>query len=91
MFTSDILGKKMDYLHQILLKSSYPDWIIKKPEKKPQTPIINPETGLEVQKKKLISVSYVPGLGEEFRRTFNKTNVQVIFVFHEDKVPFHLK
>ena len=30
-------------------RNNYPDWIIKEPEKKPPTPIINPETGLEVK------------------------------------------
>ena len=28
-FTPKILAKEMDYLHRVLLKSNYPDWIIK--------------------------------------------------------------
>ena len=37
----------MNYLYRLLLKNSYPDWIIKNPEKKPTTPTENPDTGLE--------------------------------------------
>ena len=33
-------------------------------------PIINPETGLEIKKNILISVPYVPGIGEEFGKNF---------------------
>ena len=39
----------MDYFYQVLLYNIYPDWIIKEPEMKPLTPIINPETSLEVE------------------------------------------
>ena len=50
MFHPDILAKKLDYLHQVILRKIYPDWIIKEPEKKPPTTIINPECDLEVMK-----------------------------------------
>ena len=43
--TPQILPKKMDYPHCLLLKNNYPEWIIKEPEKKSSTPIINPENG----------------------------------------------
>ena len=65
-FTPQILAKEMAYLHKVLLKNSYPDRIIKIPEQKQTTP--DPDTGLEVNKNIFISVSYVPGLGEEFWR-----------------------
>ena len=62
----EIPVKEMNYLHQVLLKNDYPNCIISEPKRKSPTPFINPETGLEVQKNILISVSYVPGLSEEF-------------------------
>ena len=76
----------MYYLHQVLLRSSYPDWIIKEQEKKPPTSIINLETGLEVKKNILISVPYVHCLIKEFRRIFHHTNVQVIFKSTNTKI-----
>ena len=51
--------------------NGYPKWMIKEPEKKPSTPIINLESGLEIKKSWLISVPYVPGLSEKFRRIFH--------------------
>ena len=47
-----------------------PDWIIKSWEKKPVSPIVNPNSDLEVNKNFFISVPYVPGFNEEFRRFF---------------------
>ena len=46
----------MHYLHRDLLKNNYPYWIIKEPEKRPASPIINPDTGLEVKKNVSISM-----------------------------------
>ena len=37
-------------MSQVLLKNNYPDWMIKESKKKPATPIINQDTGLEVKK-----------------------------------------
>ena len=34
----EILAKEIDYLHKVPLRNKYPDWIIKKLEKKPTTP-----------------------------------------------------
>ena len=75
--------------------------MIKESEKKPATPIINPDIPLEVKKNVFISVPYVPGLSEQFRRIFPHTSVQVIFkganthksiLMHiEDKIPSQLK
>ena len=59
--TSEVLAKEMDHLHRIL-KNNFPNWMDKESKKKPATPIINPDTGLEVKKKFLISVPYVPDL-----------------------------
>ena len=53
--------------------------MIKDSEKKPETPIINTDTGLEVKNNVFISVPYVPGLSEEFKIIFQHTSVQVIF------------
>ena len=64
----EILVKEMDYLHRIVLKNIYQDWMINESENKPATPIISQDTGLEVKKNVFISVPYVPGLREEFRR-----------------------
>ena len=77
--TPETLVKEMDYLHCVFLKNSYPEWLIKEPEKKPSTPIINPETGLKISNRVLIYVPYVPCLSEEFRRIFHYTEVQAIF------------
>ena len=53
--------------------------MIKELEKKPAMSIANTDTGSEVNKNIIISVPYVPGLNEEFRRSFGYTSVQVIF------------
>ena len=100
-FTAEILAKEMDYLYRILLKTNYPDWIIKDSEKKPTTTITNPCAGLEVNKNIFTSVQYVSSLSEEFRRIFEHTSVQVIFkggnthksiLMHpKDKIPSYLK
>ena len=81
----------MDYLHRVLLKNSYPDWIIDNLEK---------ETNNSYWKSS-ISVPYVPGHREEFRRMLWHTSVQDIFkgtntlesiLMHpKDKIPSHLK
>ena len=64
----EILAKEMDYLHRALLQNNYPDWIIKESEKKPATPMTNPDIGLEVKKNFFISVllflALVRNLGE---------------------------
>ena len=39
-------------------KKSYPDWIIKNPEKKPTNPTKNPDTSIEVNKNIFFSVPY---------------------------------
>ena len=59
----------MDYLHRII-KNNYPDKMIKETEKKMETAIIYPDTGLEVKKNVLISIPHVLCLSEEFRRIF---------------------
>ena len=67
--TPEILDKDMEYLYSVLLKNGfYQDRMIKEPEKKLPTLIINPDTGLRV--KKIVHLSYVPGLSEELRRIF---------------------
>ena len=91
----------MDYLHRVLLKNNDPDWMIKESGKKPVTPIINPDTGLEVKKNIFTSVHYIPGSSEEFRRIFQHTGAQVIFkeantlksinMHPKDKIPSQLK
>ena len=63
----------MDYLYRGLLKNNYPDGMIRESEKKPATPILNTDTGLEVKKNIFISIPYVPGLNEEFWRIFQYT------------------
>ena len=68
----------MNYLHHVFLKNNYLEWMIKEPERKSSTTILNLKTGLEIKKSLLISVLYVPGLNEEFRMIFHYTSVQVI-------------
>ena len=46
--------------------------------KETSTPIINPETGLEIKKTLFISVPHIPGLCEELKRIFHYTSVQVM-------------
>ena len=60
----------MDHLHRVLSKNNYPDWIIKETRKKQATPIINPDTGLEVEKNVFFSILYVSSLSEEFIKIF---------------------
>ena len=53
--------------------------MIREPEKKLPTPIISPNTGLDVKKNVFIPITYVPNLSEEVRGNFWHTSVQVIF------------
>ena len=76
--SAEVLAKEINYLHRVLLKSNYPDWMIKETEEKPATPIINPDTGLKVKKNVFISVPYASSLSEAFRKTFWHTSVKVI-------------
>ena len=66
----------MDYLHRVLLKNNHLHGMIKESEKKPATPIKNPDAGLEVKKNVFSSVPYVSDISEEFRRIFQHTSVQ---------------
>ena len=61
----------MHLLHRDLLKNNYPYWIIKEPEKRPASPIINPDTGLEVKKNVSISVLNIPGSVRNLEESFN--------------------
>ena len=72
-----LLAKEMDYLHRALLENNYPDWMIKESEKKPATPLINPDTGFEVNKNVFISSPYVADHSDEFRRIFQYTSVHI--------------
>ena len=91
----------MDYLHRVFIRNSYLDWMIYKIKKEPSTPMINPDTGLEVKKNVFISAPYFPDLSEKFRRIFQHTSVPVIFkgvtslksiLMHpKDKLPSQLK
>ena len=76
MFNSQILVKEMNSPHCVPLKNNCPEWIIKELEKKPSTSIINLGAGLEIKKKVLISVHYIPDFSVDFRRIFNHTNVR---------------
>ena len=75
MFQPELLAKKMDYLHRVLCRNNYPYRFLKKPNARPQVD----QTTIQVTTKELfISVPYIPGLSEEFRRIFKDTKVQVI-------------
>ena len=74
--TPEMLIKGMDYLQGGLHKkhlSRLDDQRIQN-----ETSILNPDTALEVKKNVFISVPYVPGLSEKFRRIFQQMSVQVI-------------
>ena len=53
--------------------------MIKESVKKPATPIVNTDTGLEVKETTFTYVSYLPSLSVEFGRTFQHTSSQIIF------------
>ena len=44
-----LLDMEMDFLHAVLFKTYYSGWMTKEIEKRPATPIINPDTCLEVK------------------------------------------
>ena len=74
--TSELLAKEMDYLNIVLCLNSYPDWFLKKSynnQHAEQTP------SHETSKVAFVSVPYIQGLSEEFRRIFKNTEVQIIF------------
>ena len=64
-----ILAIEMYYIHH-LLKNNYLEWMMKELGKKASTPILNPETGLEIKKRVFIPVLCISGLSEEFKRIF---------------------
>ena len=74
--------------------------MIKESEKKPSTLTTNVDTFLDIKKNIFISVPYVPGLSDEFRRIFWHTSIQVIFkgantlksifMHPKDKIPWQL-
>ena len=68
--TPEILDKEMDYLHHVLLKNNCLERMTKQQEKKHSTQIIHPESGIGNKKSAIMSVPYVPGFSEEFRRIF---------------------
>ena len=74
--TPYLLAKEMDFLHRVFCKNYYPDWFLKKPNTRPQ---VDQPTIQEVPNEVFISVPYIPGLSEEFRRIFKDTKVQIIF------------
>ena len=67
----------MDYLNRVLCRNNYPEFI---PEKKPNTrPQGDQPTSQDTTKEVFISIPYIPGLNEEFRRIFMGTKAQIIF------------
>ena len=74
--TPDLLAKEMDYLNKVLCRNSYPDWFLKKPNNRPH---MDQTTNQETTKQCFVAVLHIQGLGEEFRRTFKDTKVQIIF------------
>ena len=69
----------MDYINSSFFLNNYPDLDDQEPDKYPPTLIINLATCLGFNKNVFISVPYVPGLSEQFRRIFQHTSIQVIF------------
>ena len=74
--TPELLAKEMDYLNKVLHRNSYPDWLLKKPNHRPH---VDQATNQETTKESFVTVPYIQGLSEEFRRIFKDTKVQIIF------------
>ena len=74
--TPELLAKEMDYLNKVLHSNSYPDWFLNKPNKRPH---MHQATNQETTKEFFVTVSYIQGLSEEFRRIFQDTKVQIFF------------
>ena len=62
--TPELLAKEMDYLHKVLCRNSYPYWLLKKPNTRPQ--MIQAST--QENKKVFFSVPYIQGLSKAFTR-----------------------
>ena len=60
----------MDYLHRVLPKYNYTNWMINESGKKPENPILNLDTGLKVKKISSSLSPLVPGINDKFRRIF---------------------
>ena len=69
----EALANEMDHLHRVLAKNHYPQWSLN--ERKSTSP---PEQQ-KYKKGCLISVPYVKGFSEPFRRALGKHGVKVIF------------
>ena len=99
MFCSSpgLLDKEMDYLNKVLCRNSYPDWFLKKANNRPHMDQANHQ---EITKESFVTVPYIHGLSEQFRRIFKDTNVQIIFkgcntlktlvMYPKDKIPTQL-
>ena len=70
----------MEHLNKVLCYNNYPQWMIDKWGKSDKSdPLIHPETGVEIQKHFYISVPYIPGLSESYKKIFKYTPIQVCF------------
>ena len=95
--TPELLAKEMDYLNKTLCRKSYPDWFHKKPKHRPH---VDQASNQETTKEFFVTVPYIQGLSEEFRRIFYDNKVQIIFkgcntlktllMDHKDKIPTQL-
>ena len=74
--TPELLAKEIDNLYKVLHRNNYPDWFLKKPNTRPQ---VDQPTSQDSTKEISISVPYIPGLSEEFRKKFKDTKAQIIF------------
>ena len=63
----------MDYLNQVLLKIQPARLNQQRTKKEISTPLITPETGLEIKENVLISAQCVPGHSAESRIIFHPT------------------
>ena len=62
----------MEHLNRVLHYNNYPQWMIDKQGRSDKhDPIIQPETGVEIQKHFYISVPYFPGLSESYKKIFS--------------------
>ena len=74
--TPEIVAKEMDYLHMVLHMNNYPDWFLKKSNTQATSRSTHHQRN---SKEVFISVPYIPGGSEEFRKILQDNKVQIIF------------
>ena len=77
--TPELLAKEMDYLNKVLHRNSYSDWFLKIQSHRPH---MDQATNQETTKESFVTVPYIQGLSEEFRRIFKKSKYSLKDAIH---------